>query len=113
MIHAEISVYPMATKTTSVSFYIAKAIESIQQQDDLKYQINPMGTVLEAPDIDVIYKATKKMLETIHNLGVSRVGLLIKIDSRQDKMHTMDDKINAVKMHMTNTKSPTINHKKC
>ena len=31
MIQAEISIYPMATKTTSASFYIAKAIESIQR----------------------------------------------------------------------------------
>jgi len=30
MIQAEISIYPMATKTTSASFYIAKAIESIK-----------------------------------------------------------------------------------
>jgi len=30
MIHAEISLYPMGTGTTSVSFYIAKSIESIQ-----------------------------------------------------------------------------------
>ena len=36
MIHAEISVYPMATKTTSASFYIAKAIESVRNIENLK-----------------------------------------------------------------------------
>ena len=47
MIQAEISIYPLATKTTSTSFYIAKAIESIKNMDNLRYKINSMGTVLE------------------------------------------------------------------
>ena len=39
MIQAEVSIYPMATRTTSVSFYIAKAIESIKNIEniDTKY----------------------------------------------------------------------------
>ena len=45
MIQVEISMYPMATKTTSVSFYIAKAIESIKNTDNLRYEINSMGTI--------------------------------------------------------------------
>jgi uncharacterized protein YqgV (UPF0045/DUF77 family) len=60
MIHAEISIYPMATKTTSASFYIAKAIESIENIENLKYEINPMGTILESENMDVINKATKQ-----------------------------------------------------
>ena len=67
MIHAEISIYPMATKTTSASFYIAKAIESIENIENLKYEINPMGTILESENMDVINKATKQMTESVHN----------------------------------------------
>ena len=37
MIQAEISIYPMATKTTSASSYIAKAIESIKNMENLRY----------------------------------------------------------------------------
>jgi len=48
MIQAEISIYPMATKTTSASFYIAKAIESIKDMENLRYEINSMGTILES-----------------------------------------------------------------
>ena len=48
MIQAEISIYPIATKTTSVSFYIVKAIESIKNIDNLTYEINSMGTILES-----------------------------------------------------------------
>ncbi len=101
MIHAEISVYPMATKTTSASFYIAMAIKSIQDMPDVKYQINPMGTVLESGGMDTICRAVTRMTETVHNLGVGRVGVLIKIDSRRDKNRTMNEKVESVKRQLS------------
>ena len=101
MIHAEISIYPMATKTTSASFYIAKAIESIQKIESLKYEINPMGTILESDDMDVINKATKQMTETVHNLGIGRVEVVIKIDSRKDKQQSGAEKLESIKKHLS------------
>ena len=100
MIQAEISIYPMATKTTSVSFYIAKAIESIQNIENLRYEINSMGTILESDCIDVINSASKKMIETVHNLGIARVEIIIKIDSRKDKHLKMEEKIESIKKQM-------------
>jgi len=101
MIQAEISVYPMATRTTSASFYIAKAIESIQNIENLRYEINSMGTVLESDSIDIIYEASKKMMETVHNLGVARVEVVIKVDSRRDKHVKMEDKIDSIKKQLS------------
>ncbi len=100
MIQAEISIYLMATRTTSASFYIAKAIESIQNIKNLRYEINSMGTVFESDDINVIYDAAKKMMETVHNLGISRVEVIIKIDSRKDKQVKMEEKIDSIKKHL-------------
>ena len=100
LIQAEVSVYPMATKTTSASFYIAKAIEAIQDMKNLRYEINSMGTVLESEDIDVIYAASKKMMETVHNLGIFRVEVVIKIDSRRDKHLKMEEKLDSIKKHL-------------
>lgn len=97
MIQAEISIYPMATRTTSASFYIAKAIESIQKIKDLRYEINAMGTILESNSIDIINTATKQMMETVHNLGIARVEIIIKIDSRQDKHLKMEEKVDSIK----------------
>jgi len=91
LIQAEISIYPIATRTTSASFYIAKAIESIQNTKNLRYEINSMGTVLESDSIDIIYKASKTMMETVHNLGIDRVEVVIKIDSRRDKHVKMEE----------------------
>ena len=93
MIQAEISIYPMATKTTSASFYIAKAIESIQKIENLRYEINAMGTILESDNIETINSATKQMMETVHNLGIARVEVIIKIDSRRDKHLKMEEKL--------------------
>lgn len=100
MIHAEISVYPMATKTTSASFYIAKALESVGDIDGIKTQLTPMGTIIESADIDKVGEATKRMLETVHNLGVDRVEAVIKIDSRRDKDATLQEKMDAVRRHL-------------
>ena len=100
MIHAEISIYPMATRTTSASFYIAKAIESVQRMENLRYEINAMGTILESESIDVINSAIKQMTETVHNLGIARVEVIVKIDSRRDKHHGMEEKVDSIKRQM-------------
>jgi uncharacterized protein (TIGR00106 family) len=100
MIQAEISIYPMATRTTSASFYIAKAIESIKKIENLRYEINSMGTILESDNIDTINKATKEMIETVHNLGINRAEIIIKIDSRKDKQVRMEEKVEAIKKQM-------------
>ena len=91
----------MATKTTSASFYIAKAIESIQNMKNLRYEINSMGTVLESDSIDIIYEASKKMMETVHNLGIDRVEVVIKVDSRRDKHVKMEEKLESIKKHLS------------
>ena len=90
----------MATKTTSASFYIVKAIESIKNIENLRYEINSMGTILESYDIDIINKASKNMIETVHHLGINRVEVIIKIDSRTDKQVKMEEKIESIKKQM-------------
>lgn len=90
----------MGTSSTSASFYIAKAIESIENIDGVRYQINPMGTVLESESIEKIYTAAKKMMEVVHNLGVNRVEVIIKIDSRKDKQSNLEEKLESVKKHL-------------
>jgi uncharacterized protein (TIGR00106 family) len=97
MIQAEISIYPIATRTSSVSFYIAKAIEAIKKIEGLRYEINSMGTILESDNIDTINKATKEMIETVHNLGITRTEIIIKIDSRKDKQVSMEEKVESIK----------------
>lgn len=102
MIHAEISLYPIGTNTTSASFYIAKAVESIQKMQGIRYEINAMGTILEAEDMEIIFEASKKMSEVVHNLGVNRVEVILKIDSRTDKHAKLEEKLDSIKKQMSN-----------
>ncbi len=90
----------MATRTTSASFYIAKAIDSIKNIENIRYEINYMGTVLESDNIDVINDASKKMVDTVHNLGIDRVEVIIKIDSRKDKHVKMEEKVKSIKKQL-------------
>jgi uncharacterized protein (TIGR00106 family) len=98
MIHAEISVYPIGTDTTSISFYIAKSIDTIKELK-IKYQVTPMGTVLESENIDQVFEASKAVIETIHRLGVKRVEIVLKLDSRNDKRQTMQEKVHSLEKH--------------
>ena len=100
MIHAEVSIYPMGTSSTSASFYIAKGIEAIQNFEGIKYEITPMGTLLESDSLSKILKATEEMSEAVHNLNVGRVEIILKIDSRRDKDKTMQEKLDSVKEHL-------------
>jgi len=98
LIHAEVSVYPMGTNTTSASFYIAKGIEAIKNLEGLRYEVNPMGTLLESENVDKIFEASKRITEAIHNLGVQRVEVVLKIDSRKDKDSKLEEKMESLKL---------------
>ncbi len=100
MIQAEISVYPIGTGNTSASFYIAKAIESIQKMKAVRYEVNSMGTILESNDIDKIFQASKSIMEVVHNLGVQRVEVILKIDSRRDKDKKMEEKLESINKYL-------------
>ena len=40
------------------------------------------------------------MIEAIHHLGINRVEVIIKIDSRTDKHQKMEEKIDSIKKQM-------------
>lgn len=101
MIHAEISIYPIGTDSTSMSIYVARAIEAISDFGGITYQITPMGTVLESDKIEKIFEASKIITETVHRMGVKRVEVILKIDSRSDKTQTIQSKVESVTKHLS------------
>lgn len=100
MIHAQISIYPIGTNTVDTGFYVAKAVEAIQNTKGLKHQITAMGIILEAENIDIINETTKKMSTLVHNLGVNRVQLVIKIDSQIDGQKSLQEVTDDIKKHL-------------
>jgi uncharacterized protein (TIGR00106 family) len=93
---AEINVIPLGTGTPSVSKYVASAVKVLQQEKDLKYEINSMGTVVEG-DVDKILAVARKMHEAPFTDGLARVETIIKIDDRRDKTLSMSSKVESLK----------------
>jgi uncharacterized protein (TIGR00106 family) len=92
---AEISVVPLGTKTPSVSQYVARAVKVLEHEKDIKYEITPMGTIIEG-DLGRILAVVKKMHEGTFGEGVARVLTMVKIDDRRDRAQGMKDKVDSL-----------------
>jgi len=93
---AEVSVVPLGTKTPSVSQYVARAVKVLEREKSMKYEITPMGTIIEG-DLDRILAVVKKMHEGTFGEGVARVLTTVKIDDRRDKALGMREKVDSLK----------------
>jgi uncharacterized protein (TIGR00106 family) len=91
----ETSITPIGTAGTSVSKYVAKCHEVLKDFPEIKYQLTPMGTILEG-DLKEILTLIEKMHEVPFDQGANRVSTLIKIDDRRDKNSTMEGKMESV-----------------
>jgi uncharacterized protein (TIGR00106 family) len=93
----EISIVPLGTGDASVSKYVAKAVNILKKQRAIKYELTPMGTIIESASITNLFNIANKMHKTILSGNVQRVVTAIKIDDRKDKQLTAEGKIMAVK----------------
>jgi len=91
----EISILPLGTKTASVSSYVAGCIKILEKEKGIKYQITPMGTIIEAKSLRKLFRIAEKMHKEVLSC-VDRVVTTIKIDDRKDKELTMAGKISSV-----------------
>ncbi len=91
----EVSITPLGTSDPSVSRYVAGCLR-IVRETGLKYQLTPMGTILEG-DLDEIVRVIRTMQESVFAAGAERVSTLIKIDDRRDRLeHSMAGKLRSV-----------------
>jgi len=92
----EISVVPIGTKTPSLSQYVARAIDILKKESDIKYQLTPMGTVIESKSVEELLSVAGKMHSIVFGDEVKRVVTTIKLDERKDKVLTMEGKVKSV-----------------
>ena len=92
---AEITVVPVGTGSTSLSRYVAGCVELIEACEDIKYQLTPMGTIVEGP-LDRVLELLRIMHEEPFKKGISRVVTTIRIDDRRDKKASMSKKVESV-----------------
>ncbi len=96
IITAQLEIVALGTGSTSMSTHISDAVKAIEKSG-VKYQLTPMGTVLEAPSIDDIFRAARAAHEALIKKGINRVVTHITIDDRRDAPKGMAEKIEAVK----------------
>lgn len=95
MVVAEISIVPLGTASPGLSEYIANAVRKLKKSG-LRYQLTPMGTIIEG-ELDSVIEVCRKMHESVfESRDVKRVLTTIKIDDRRDKESNMDAKVKSV-----------------
>ena len=95
----EVSVVPVGTKTPSVSKYVAKAVQVLQEEKGIKYNLTAMGTIIEG-DLEQLLSLVGKMHQSAFDAGAMRVVTTVKIDERRDKPSSMSYKVEAVKREL-------------
>ena len=80
----------------SVSEYVAAALRVVEAQDEVAWELGPMFTTLEG-DLDAIFALIRRMQEAVFEAGAVRVGTVLKIDDRRDKVATMADKVSSAR----------------
>ncbi|MBO8168801.1 MAG: MTH1187 family thiamine-binding protein [Thermoanaerobacteraceae bacterium] len=96
---AEVTVVPIGTASPSISKYVAECHKVLEQAEGIKYQLTPMGTIIEG-DVDDILAVVRKMHEVPFDRGAQRVSTTLKIDERRDKELTMSGKVESVEQKL-------------
>lgn len=91
----QVSVVPVGTSTASISLHVAHCLD-VLETTGLRYELAPMGTVVEG-DLREVLEAVAKMHEGTFGDDVARVLTTVIIDDRRDKPLTMEGKLKAVR----------------
>jgi uncharacterized protein (TIGR00106 family) len=92
----EVSIVPVGTGTPSVSKYVARVAQLLQEEQDIKYELTAMGTIIEG-DLEHLLNMVRKVHLSAFDMGVQRVVTSVKIDERRDKPSTINSKVASVK----------------
>jgi uncharacterized protein (TIGR00106 family) len=96
IITAELEIVALGTGDTGMSKHIADAVKAIDELG-VKYQLTPMGTVLEVASMDDAFRVVKAAHEALIKSGIKRVVTHLTIDDRRDNPKSMAEKIESVK----------------
>ncbi|ESS03849.1 MAG: uncharacterized protein, MTH1187 family [uncultured archaeon A07HR67] len=80
----------------SMAEEVAKAVAALDGFD-VSYETNPMGTVIEADDIDTLLDAVGAAHTAVEG---DRVSTVLKIDDKRTVETTADRKVEAVEDHL-------------
>ncbi|MCP4666067.1 MAG: MTH1187 family thiamine-binding protein [Deltaproteobacteria bacterium] len=87
---AQMSVYPIG-QGTSLSRFVKKGVAVIEKSG-YTYEIGGMGTTVEVPDLDALFKLVKEVHQAHVTEGAERVVIDLKVDDRRDKKASIGTK---------------------
>lgn len=91
---ASLSVYPIG-EGSSLSRFVKKGV-AVVKESGLKYEIGPMSTSVEVPDLDALFDLVKKVHAAHAAEGAQRIVIDLKVDDRRDRQASMAQKKNSV-----------------
>ncbi len=99
LIIAEFSIVPIGQGSTSLSRWVAGALDAIGGVEGLQHELTPMGTILAARSMRTIFEAVEAAHEAMVEMGAGRVLSTLRIDDRRDKPRSVGDKVVSVGKH--------------
>lgn len=91
---ALLSVAPV--REGSMAEDVAEAVEALEGFD-VAYETNPMGTVIEADDVDTLLDAVAAAHRAV---DADRVSTFLKIDDKRTERRGASEKVEAVEEHL-------------
>ncbi len=95
---AAVSIAPVGVGL-SLSSFVAAALRVVESQDRVRFRLDPMFTTLEGELAD-IFALIQEMQGAVFEAGAERVGTVIKIDDRRDRVVRMEEKVSAVEAQL-------------
>jgi uncharacterized protein (TIGR00106 family) len=96
-LHAEISIVPVGTGSTSISKEVAAAFEAIRKTKDINTtKLTAMGTQIEARNMRAILNAIEAAHQAVKSTGAKRIVSTIRIAERLDASRTLEDDVGSV-----------------
>lgn len=96
IITAQLEIVALGTGSTSMSAHISEAVKAIEKAG-IKYQLTPMGTVMEVSSIEDAFDIMKAAHEAVIKGGVKRVITHLTIDDRRDSPKGLEERIESVR----------------
>jgi len=94
----QLSMFPTAHRSTSVSKDVAKVIDIIDKSG-LPYKLTAMSTVIEG-DWEPVMKVINKARMMLHRQGHQRIYIIINIDDRKGAKKRLTGKIESVERRL-------------
>jgi uncharacterized protein (TIGR00106 family) len=96
-LHAEISIIPVGTGSTSISKEVTAAFDAIRTTKDIKTtKLTAMGTQVDANNMRAILNAIEAAHQAVKSTGARRIISNIRIAERLDTSRSLDDEVQAV-----------------